>query len=342
MILLTRDEFRKLVFDRDGDSCVLCGADAQDAHHIMERRLWPDGGYYLENGASVCGKCHLRCEATLVSCEEVRAAAGIKTIAMPPHLYADAESPYDKWGNPILPNGQRMRGELFDDESVQKVLAPVLHIFTDKVKYPRTYHLTWSPGATKDDRFMKNYSGFERKRVVVTLKMDGENTTMYPGYGTDRIHARSLDYSPHPSRNYVRSLHGRLGADIPEGWRVCGENCYAAHSIQYKNLPDHFLMFSIWNGMTCLSWDETVEWAQLLGVKMVPVIYDGVWNEDVIKKLHEPIRNGDQVEGYVVRRADAFPYNNFHQMVGKYVRAGHVGDHGHWSKRSVISNGVQT
>ena len=53
--LLSRDDFRELTFQRDGHRCVLCGAPAQDAHHIIERRLFPDGGYYLGNGASVCG-----------------------------------------------------------------------------------------------------------------------------------------------------------------------------------------------------------------------------------------------------------------------------------------------
>ena len=39
--LLTRDQFRNGVFARDGNRCVLCGNIAQDAHHILERRLWP-------------------------------------------------------------------------------------------------------------------------------------------------------------------------------------------------------------------------------------------------------------------------------------------------------------
>ena len=51
---LTRDQFRNGVFARDGHKCVLCQAPGQDAHHIMERRLFPDGGYYLDNGATVC------------------------------------------------------------------------------------------------------------------------------------------------------------------------------------------------------------------------------------------------------------------------------------------------
>ena len=43
--LLTRDEFRRQVFERDGNKCVFCDRPAKDAHHIIERRLWPDAGY---------------------------------------------------------------------------------------------------------------------------------------------------------------------------------------------------------------------------------------------------------------------------------------------------------
>ena len=43
--LLTRDEFRAAVLRRDGGRCLLCGGQADDAHHILERRLFPDGGY---------------------------------------------------------------------------------------------------------------------------------------------------------------------------------------------------------------------------------------------------------------------------------------------------------
>lgn len=51
-ILLTRDQFREGVFARDAHRCVFCGRTAAetpegklDAHHIIERRLWGDGGY---------------------------------------------------------------------------------------------------------------------------------------------------------------------------------------------------------------------------------------------------------------------------------------------------------
>jgi 5-methylcytosine-specific restriction endonuclease McrA len=60
--LLPRDIFRSAIFARDKHSCVLCGGIAQDAHHILDRKLCHDGGYYMDNGVSVCASCHILCE----------------------------------------------------------------------------------------------------------------------------------------------------------------------------------------------------------------------------------------------------------------------------------------
>ena len=39
-----------------------------------------------------------------------------------------------------------------------------------RYKYPRTYHLPFSPGFTSDDKVLKDDSQFYGKRVVVTEK----------------------------------------------------------------------------------------------------------------------------------------------------------------------------
>lgn len=335
--LLTRDAFKNAVFARDRHRCVIpsCEHPAQDAHHIIERRLWPDGGYYLDNGASVCEDHHLQAETTEISASDLRMFCGIKTILLPDHLSTDEV--YDKWGNPILPNGMRLRGELFEEESVQRTLAPVIHLFTNRVKYPRTFHLPWSPGVHADDRVIASTAIFEGRRVVVTVKMDGENTTMYPDY----LHTRSLEYQAHPSRDRVRALHGQIAHEIPFGFRLCGENLFAKHSIHYKALASYFLLFSVWNERNvCLSWDDTKLYAELLGLKTVPVIYDGVWDEAIIQKLYSPLFNGDECEGYVVRTADEFSYRNFRHHVAKYVRNNHVTTVDHWKHQTVVPNGV--
>jgi hypothetical protein len=334
--LLTREEFKKAVFARDNHRCVVCGASPSDAHHIIERRLWVDGGFYEDNGASVCENCHLLAESTEISCEELRQFCRIERVLLPDH-FCPGEV-VDKWGNPVLANGQRLRGELFEDEGAQKVLAPVLHLFTSRVKYPRTFHLPWSPGATDDDKIMDDPDEvFGGSEVVVTEKADGENTTLYRDY----LHARSLDYAPHRSRDYVRALHGRIAHDIPDGWRICGENVYARHSIAYNALPAHFLVFSIWNDKNvCLPWGETVLWATLLGLQTVPVISRGVWNEQHVRLsdgVTESQLGGDR-EGYVVRFAGDFHYRAFRRSVAKYVRKNHVTTDDHWKAREVVPN----
>lgn len=334
-LLLTRDKFREGVFHRDQNKCVVCQAPAADAHHLIDRRLWGNGGYYLDNGASVCEEHHLAAEMTVLDCQTLRELAGIKTIILPEHLAPN--QPYDKWANPILPNGLRMMGELFNDESVQKMLAAgnVLNLFTKHVKYPRTFHLPWSDGKSSDDKVLKDCSQFEGKEVVVTVKMDGENTTMYSDY----LHARSIEYQSHPSRNMIKQIHAAIGYEIPEGWRLCGENLFAKHSIHYSNLESYFYLFSIWNDKNyCLSWNETIEWAGMLGLSTVPVLYYGQWNEKTIRSLHRSELDGSSCEGYVVRVADQFHYRDFKNSVGKYVRAAHVTTDDHWLHGEVIPN----
>jgi len=167
--MLTREQFRTQVFARDNNQCVICGKPSQDAHHIIERRLWDNGGYHIDNGASLCADCHMKAEQTIISCKEIRKAAGIKTILLPPHFYSDTR--YDKWGNIILPDGRRLKGELFFDESVQKILksCDLLDFFCKYVKYPRTYHLPWSKGFTKYDRIVKNTKQFEGFTMIISM-----------------------------------------------------------------------------------------------------------------------------------------------------------------------------
>jgi len=338
--LLTRDGFRESVFERDEHTCVFCHLPAVDAHHIIERRLWPDGGYYISNGASVCEEHHLACEMTTISVEEVREACGILKPIIPPHLYGDQI--YDKWGNIVLPNTQRLKGELFFDESVQKILGKggVLDLFTGYIKYPRTYHLPWSKGMNDDDRMMPNIDAFEGKRVIVTEKMDGENTTMY----NDHIHARSVDSRGGIDRAWVKNFWSNFNFEIPKDWRVCGENMYAEHSIYYKDLSSYFYGFSIWNDKNeCLSWDETLEWFAILHADIVhvPVLYDGIFNKNLIVDLWNDSMY-DNHEGYVVRTADKIPMSEFRFKVGKFVRKDHVntGDHWRFGKRIVV-NGLK-
>lgn len=92
------------------------------------------------------------------------------------------------------------------------------------IKYSRTYHVLWSDGISMEELFCD-------REVVVTEKMDGENSTIYSnGY----FHARSISGNTHKSQDWLKKYLQNWYYLLPEGWRVCGENCYALHSIYYE------------------------------------------------------------------------------------------------------------
>lgn len=336
--LLTRDEFREAVFKRDEHKCVICGAPAVDAHHILERRLFTgsqQGGYYLSNGASLCATHHLECEMTLISVDEVREACGIQKWTIPEHFYDDHV--YDKWGNPVLSNGSRGMGELFFNESVQKVLSKggVLDLYTNRVKYQRTFHMPWSEGINDDDKALSGMDHFEGQEVVLTLKMDGENTTMYQDY----LHARSIDGRSHPSRDWVKNFHSQIAWMIPDNFRIVGENLFAQHSIEYQGLPSYFLGFQVWENLTCLSYDETLEYFKLLGIEPVVELWRGIYDEKAIREAQQNLDLSVE-EGTVLRVTRAFGYGEFRQCVAKQVRKGHVETSKHWIHKAIVPNSL--
>ena len=214
-------------------------------------------------------------------------------------------------------------------------------------KYPRTPHLPWSPGKTNDDRVLKDLDCFSGKEIIMSLKMDGENTTMYP----DHIHARSLDSQDHESRHYVKGLHAQIKHMIPADWRVCGENLYAKHSIHYKGLDAYFEVYSVWDEDNyCLSYDDTIYFCNELGLTHVPVLWSTYWEDNPIKmealltsRFFLPVGGPsyygpDNNEGYVIRNAARFSFDDFERNVAKYVRENHVQTDKHWMTEKVIPN----
>ncbi|MEU0302727.1 RNA ligase family protein [Streptomyces sp. NPDC006175] len=205
-----------------------------------------------------------------------------------------------------------------------------------RTHYPRTPHLPWSPGATSDDVRLADLAGLTGSQVVVTEKLDGENTTLY----ADGLHARSLDSAHHPSRGWVKALQGRIGPRIPAGWRICGENMFARHSIPYEDLASHFYGFSVWDGGVCLDWDRTVDFLRDLGIPTPAVLWRGVFDARAEKALRALRPDTGRQEGYVVRPAGSFPAAAFARRVAKWVRPGHVTTDTHWMHAEVVENGL--
>lgn len=225
----------------------------------------------------------------------------------------------------------------------------------NKYKYGRTYHLPWTAHKTTDDKIWDEdelVKAFSGKEIIITEKMDGENTTVYDD-GT--FHARSIDGRHHPSRNRMVGIAKGIGAKLPRGWRVSGENVYAQHSIAYTNLPDYFMAFGVYDENNfCLDWDTTEYVAKDLGLTLVPRIWRGDWDHfyvnhadmtrfimsnDWLSQNEHEIK-GD-IEGYVVRTVEGFHFDDLGSHCGKYVRFGHVQTDEHWMHKAVIPNGLR-
>lgn len=225
------------------------------------------------------------------------------------------------------------------------------------VKYPRSFNLPFSQSDSSDDVWWTEKDidrNFVGKEVVVSEKLDGEATSLY----RDRNHARSIDSAHHPSRNWIKQFHATFSHEMADNIRFCGESVYAFHSIFYTDLPSYFFLYGVYDQESCLSWDETEEYASLFGLTTVPVLYRGIWDENLVKKLwtgkgtYPTYENsGDPVrrefpqdftpcvaEGYVVRLASAFRYDNFRNSLAKFVRDRHVKSPQNWLQLNVVPN----
>lgn len=202
-----------------------------------------------------------------------------------------------------------------------------------KYKYPRTFHLPYSKGFTCDDKVLKDDKQFYGKEIVITEKMDGENTTIYNNY----YHARSIDSKHKNYHSWILSYIKNFQYLILDDYRICGEYLYARHSIKYDNLKSYFLAFSVWNGNECLSWNETEKFCEQIGIFMVPVLYKGIYNKSKTIEIAENIvKNGG--EGIVVRNIESFIYEDFCNNIAKYVRENHVQTDKHWSFDKIEKN----
>jgi len=206
-----------------------------------------------------------------------------------------------------------------------------------RTKYPRTLHHPSSPGVQSDDKIALDLSHFVGAEVVVTEKMDGENTTLY----SDGFHARSLDSGRHPARDWLARFQAERGYMIPSGWRVCGENLFAQHAVAYSDLPAYFLGFSVWDSTgACLRWDETSDRLSDWDIAPVRTLWRGTYSEAQLAEVSKQI-DLDRVEGWVMRLACGFALPDFRQSVVKWVRPGHVQqDAQHWSHAPIVQNGL--
>lgn len=143
------------------------------------------------------------------------------------------------------------------------------------------------------------------------------------------------------SRAWARQIHGQIAHDIPEGHRIGFENCYATHSLPYDSLPEYCLVYVWWDeDNNALSYDETKEYCELIGLHMVPELYRGVYDEEAIHAVEFTPVYGKEAEGAVIRLAAGFHYDDYLRSTAKVVRPNHVQTDEHWTRSTLVVNGL--
>lgn len=193
-----------------------------------------------------------------------------------------------------------------------------------------------SPGATKDDKIMSDLSClFDAAEVVITEKMDGENTTIH-AHG---CHARSPDSRYHPSRDWMKAFAAGISPSLGSDERIVGEYLFARHSIGYDALPSYFLGFAWIVAEMVQSWDDTAAKFDDHGIVHVPILYRGPLDDKVLEATIAQLDPETQ-EGFVVRSSSAFQESEMPTQAGKFVRTGHVQSEKHWMQTEIVRNGL--
>lgn len=349
-----RNQFRQTVFDRDNHTCIVpwCESDAEDAHHIVERSLWENGGYVPNNGASVCETHHRAAEANSIPPQAFWRWADITTPPLPEGIET---SHINKWGDELD--------------------APPWKEHRQTIKYPSTRHLPWSHERDVDDTAHSEVEWGLDIPLVATIKMDGANSCILRDR-EEPIRARNGKQADKDHFDMAKSwyddktLYWKIAQvegceedpdEVEPYLQIFGEWMYAKHSIHYgcdcetlcedvgPALEDYFQVFGVYDTRydLWLSWEETVEIADELDLTVVPpaeeMYHVGEFSNvqefwDYFYDLSQNVVSEGH-EGIIVRSARPFHYGEIDARLGKYVREDHVKEgEKHWSHRALVPN----
>lgn len=310
-----------------------------EVHHIIERKLWDDGGYIPDNGATVCNYHHRLAERNIIPPQAFWQWLDIEDPPLPEQFDNMA---IDKWGEDLA--------------------VPPWKEHRENIKYPSTRHLPWSHERDTDDTAHKEVDNFLGYHLVATVKMDGGNAMLVKDT-ENPIRARNGRHADKDHFDMAKQWYWEndLYSKIPEHYQVFGEWLYAKHSIHYgcdcdepcedvgPALDDYFQVFGVYDTRfdLWLGWHDTMKFALGNDMAVVPAAtgmygfgeYDNrgkFWN-DAYELSQKVVEQGH--EGIVIRSMYPFQYGQIEERLGKYVRPGHVKEgEKHWSKRALVQN----
>jgi ATP-dependent RNA circularization protein (DNA/RNA ligase family) len=224
----------------------------------------------------------------------------------------------------------------------------------DFFRFPHTPHIAWlAQGAPRDDKVLspQEASDLLGADVVVEEKLDGANLgfSLSPDGALRAQNRGQYLHAPHAGQ-FARlpewlhlhgdSLRAALTQHAQAGLMLFGEWCAARHSLDYKHLPDWFLLFDVYERSNGRFWSTPRRnaFAATFGLATVPQLLHGHCAlrqlKELLSRQHSQFRQGT-LEGIVIRRESA----DWCEARAKLVRPDFTQTIGeHWSRRRMEWN----
>jgi hypothetical protein len=239
-----------------------------------------------------------------------------------------------------------MSKDLVKNTVVDRVV-PSSETKQQREQYPRTPHVSYSPGGTPDDLRCTSISHLLKKNgdgIVITEKLDGGNCMIRDGKVYARSHGQE---AKHPSFSRVKELARSLSYNSKlQHLCLYGENMQAIHSIDYHGLSSFFYLFAVRDTVTKRwhSFEDVLQLANEFNLHTVPVIYQSNAVQEVLserqiehlltRRATEPSSVSSLVEpeGFVIRVNASFTDSEFPDSIAKYVRQNHIQTDDTWRR----------
>jgi hypothetical protein len=218
----------------------------------------------------------------------------------------------------------------------------------ERFKYPRTPHLPWSAGVTRDDRVIASLDELNSRELIVTEKLDGSNIC----FTKEVVFSRGGN-ATHASFDWLKGWHAGIRNLLIKDVYYYAEYCYAVHSITYLGLDHYVNLFAVRSeydsgmGDVWWPWEDIVRYSATLDIPTVPVI--GAYRANSIEQLkkdsefitkEQSFYKGPR-EGFVVRYPGYIRIDQFDTHVAKWVREGHVQTDDHWMHQAIVKQSLR-
>jgi len=222
----------------------------------------------------------------------------------------------------------------------------------DFFRFPNIPHIVWlGEGTPRDDKLLSSIEVDDLLRgpVVVEEKLDGANV----GFSVapdGRLRAQNRGtwlQAPHGGQfqrlpQWLALHEARLAEALGKHLIAFGEWCAARHSLDYRTLPDWWLMFDIYDRCEQRFWSTRRRdaLARTLQLAAVPRLAQGMQTRNGLVELISTSRSRFRegvLEGVVVRRED----DDWLLARGKLVRPDFTQTiDSHWRRRKLEWNQV--